>query len=60
MKARVGLVILLAMLVSCMNHSCPTYSSSKGHTTTASARKGKPAKKGATPYYKTLKVAEQD
>jgi hypothetical protein len=60
MKTRIGLVILTVMLASCANYSCPTYSSSKGHSTVASARKGKPAKKGATPYYKTLKVAEQD
>jgi hypothetical protein len=60
MKRLMGLVIFSMMLASCAQYSCPTYSSSKRHATTASARKGKPAKKGATPYYKTLQVAEQD
>jgi len=60
MKTLMRLFILIVMLTSCAQYSCPTYSSSKGRSTTASARKVKPAKKGATPYYKTLRVAEQD
>ncbi len=61
MKTLVGLVILMVALTSCMSYSCPTYSTSKGHgAATASVKKAKPAKKGATPYYKTLRVAERD
>ena len=61
MKTLVGLIILVVVLGSCMSYSCPTYSTSKGHSAaTASTKKGKPSKKGATPYYKTLRMAEQD
>ena len=64
MNTRVGVMILAVLtmiLGSCANYSCPTYSTSRGHgAATASVKKGKPAKKGATPYYKTLKMAEQD
>lgn len=59
---RLVYIFLAAVLVfsSCMHESCPTYSGSKrpnGFTASAKKPKGLVNK---SPYYKTLKRAEQD
>ena len=64
MKLVVRLNLIVAMIVgtlaSCMHETCPTYSGSKRSSGyTASTKKAKDIK-GRTPYYKTLKRAEQD
>ena len=60
MKTRMVLLILTVALASCMHEACPTYSGSKSHGTTASAKKSKAAKKGGAPFFKREKQAETD
>jgi hypothetical protein len=55
----IGCVVLI-VLASCAHEYCPTYSGStkRNSKMTVSAKKVKNLNK--TPYYKTLKRAEQD
>jgi len=59
MKKLIGLVLVSTLLTGCMHTTCPTYGQhgrrSGGNTVLA-----KKAMPGQTPYYKTMKLAEQD
>ena len=52
--------LVIFMMASCMNYSCPTYSGSRGYSEKmASAKKIKPSKNKKASY-KAVKKAEQD
>ncbi|MFN8311208.1 MAG: hypothetical protein U0289_00260 [Cyclobacteriaceae bacterium] len=59
MKKLIGLVLVSTILASCMHTTCPTYGQ-QGRRSGSNSVFAKKAKPGQTPYYKTMKLAEQD
>jgi hypothetical protein len=55
----IGMVVV-GLLASCMHETCPTYSGSKRSSGYTASTKKQKDNKGRTPYYKTMKKAEQD
>lgn len=59
MKTIVVMVIFAVLATSCMKEVCATYGDKKRSTSNVLSGRVS-AKKDRTPYYKTIKLAEQD
>lgn len=60
MKRLFGFILVSTLLASCMHTTCPTYGQFNRGSGGATVSVKKAKQPGKTPYYKTMKLAEQD